>query len=140
MAYSINAFSSAGNSRDYVRSTLWSGKMRYIRYCIVVLCFQHASLRQLQMHNPWSELQRRRLGTNICLITTPFLFCMLLWGFQHIINRQLDSNSFKCGCKCTSCCDWFAIPGMVCGNALCHRCCLNFVSCRLNLQFTQAQH
>lgn len=56
-------------------------------------------------------LQRRRLGTNTCLIITPFLFCMLLWGFQKIINHQLDSDSFKCGCKCTSCCDWIATPG-----------------------------
>ncbi|DBA88861.1 TPA: hypothetical protein ACH3X2_000106 [Trebouxia sp. C0005] len=55
--------------------------------------------------------QRRRLGTNTCLLITPFLFCILLWAFQKIINHQLDGPSFKCGCKCTSCCDWISNPG-----------------------------
>ena len=50
------------------------------------------------------------------LLAAPFLICMLLWVLQDVINQQLDARSFRCGCKCLSCCDWVAAPGGAPGN------------------------
>uniref|UniRef100_A0A1D1ZSY0 ABC transporter domain-containing protein n=1 Tax=Auxenochlorella protothecoides TaxID=3075 RepID=A0A1D1ZSY0_AUXPR len=54
--------------------------------------------------------QKRRWGTNLLLVAAPFFICALLWILQNVINRQLDSRSFKCGCRCLSCCDWLPTP------------------------------
>lgn len=40
---------------------------------------------------------------------------MILWVLQEVINKQLDSRSFRCGCKCLACCDW--VPATLGGNA-----------------------
>ncbi|EFN55401.1 hypothetical protein CHLNCDRAFT_23609, partial [Chlorella variabilis] len=51
-------------------------------------------------------LQKRKWLSNAVLLAAPFLICMLLWVLQDVINQQLDARSFRCGCKCLSCCDW----------------------------------
>lgn len=40
----------------------------------------------------------------ICLLSTPIFFCILLLVIQQIVNiLLLSSDDFKCGCKCTKC-------------------------------------
>lgn len=75
---------------------------------------------------PTPMTQKRRWGTNLLLVAAPFFICALLWILQNVINRQLDSRSFKCGCRCLSCCDWLPTPGKVvppqcCGTRLLSR-------------------
>lgn len=53
--------------------------------------------------------QKRRWASNLCLLSAPFLVCTMLYVLQEIINSQLNSRSFRCGCKCLSCCDWVAV-------------------------------
>lgn len=53
--------------------------------------------------------QKRRWLSNGVLLAAPFLICMLLWVLQNVINQQLNSRAFRCGCKCLSCCDWVAV-------------------------------
>ena len=55
-------------------------------------------------------MQRRRWGTNACLVATPFIFSMFLWALQAIINQQLSGLAYQCGCMCTSCCDLMPAP------------------------------
>lgn len=55
------------------------------------------------------RVQKRRWGANLGLLAAPFLVCVLLFVLQNVINKQLDSRDFRCGCKCLSCCDW--VPG-----------------------------
>ncbi|PRW44292.1 ABC transporter A family member 7-like isoform A [Chlorella sorokiniana] len=52
--------------------------------------------------------QKRKWLSNAALLSGPFLICMLLWVLQNVINQQLDSRDFRCGCKCLACCDWVA--------------------------------
>lgn len=56
--------------------------------------------------------QRRKWGANLCLLSAPFLICAMLYALQEIINGQLNTNSFRCGCKCLSCCDWVPVRGV----------------------------
>ncbi|KAL4428467.1 hypothetical protein ABPG75_002556 [Micractinium tetrahymenae] len=58
-----------------------------------------------------ASLQKRRWLGNLGLLAAPFLICMLLWVLQEVINKQLDSRSFRCGCKCLACCDWVPVDG-----------------------------
>ena len=60
---------------------------------------------------PHPPPQRRRWLSNAALLAAPFVICMLLWVLQDVINAQLDSRSFRCGCRCTACCDWVASAG-----------------------------
>lgn len=62
-----------------------------------------------------ASLQKRRWLGNLGLLAAPFLICMILWVLQEVINKQLDSRSFRCGCKCLACCDW--VPATLGGNA-----------------------
>ena len=55
--------------------------------------------------------QKRKWLGNAALLAAPFLICCLLWVMQEVINKQLDSRAFRCGCKCTSCCDWVSTAG-----------------------------
>ncbi|RMZ55080.1 hypothetical protein APUTEX25_005706, partial [Auxenochlorella protothecoides] len=65
------------------------------------------AIRKLDGFQGW---RKRRWGTNLLLVAAPFFICALLWILQNVINRQLDSRSFKCGCRCLSCCDWLPTP------------------------------
>lgn len=58
-----------------------------------------------------APVQKRRWLGNLGLLAAPFLICMLLWVLQEVINKQLDSRSFRCGCKCLACCDWVPAEG-----------------------------
>lgn len=51
-------------------------------------------------------LQRRSWLTNVCLVFMPMLFCVLLFVMQQLVNEELDTRDFRCGCKCLKCCDW----------------------------------
>ncbi|KAH7366061.1 hypothetical protein KP509_18G061500 [Ceratopteris richardii] len=44
--------------------------------------------------------QKRNKKTNGCIITFPFLLCLLLFVLQTAINTILSGSAFKCGCKC----------------------------------------
>ena len=46
------------------------------------------------------------------LLLTPLLFCAIAAGLQHIIQQQLTGRDFRCGCQCTSCCDWSPPDGL----------------------------
>lgn len=65
-------------------------------------------------------LQKRRWATNSCLVVTPFLFCVFLYFLQAIVNRRLDTQSSRCGCRCVSCCDWLPIQGKDFSRLRCH--------------------
>lgn len=39
--------------------------------------------------------QRRNLGTNICLLASPIIFCVLLLVVQVALNRLLTGNDYK---------------------------------------------
>ena len=60
---------------------------------------------------PCPDPQKRKWLSNAALLAAPFLICCLLWVMQEVINKQLDSRAFRCGCKCTSCCDWVSTAG-----------------------------
>ena len=67
--------------------------------------------------------QKRRWLANCALLAGPFLICGLLWVLQNVINAQLDSRAFRCGCRCTACCDWVAPPpGNSTGGELTYQC------------------
>lgn len=54
-------------------------------------------------------LQKRKWSANLCLLSAPFLICCLLYALEEIINKQLNADSFRCGCKCLACCDWVPV-------------------------------
>ncbi|KAK9803177.1 hypothetical protein WJX72_009746 [[Myrmecia] bisecta] len=83
-----------------------------------------------------AAFQKRKWGTNAVLLATPLLFSLFLWILQTLINRQLGSQSYHCGCKCTACCDWLPIPGSLpakyewtCYSATDARPCSPYASC-----------
>lgn len=44
-------------------------------------------------------------GTNICLLTAPIIFSVLLLIIQTLINNLfLTGSKFECGCQCSQCC------------------------------------
>jgi len=49
--------------------------------------------------------QRRALWTNICIISTPVFFCILLFILQLLINNATDTPDNQCGCLCLRCCN-----------------------------------
>ncbi|KXZ54601.1 hypothetical protein GPECTOR_4g666 [Gonium pectorale] len=52
-------------------------------------------------------VQRRAWRQNLCLLGLPLVFCILLLVLQRLVNTQLGaSDRYRCGCKCTECCDW----------------------------------
>ncbi len=82
--------------------------------------------------------QKRKWASNVCLLSSPFLICVLLYLLQETINSQLDSRDFRCGCKCLSCCDWVPVRGAEgggvgyvyeCYNATSDRPCSPYASC-----------
>lgn len=85
------------------------------------------------------SFQKRKWGANVCLLTSPFLICVMLYVLQETINAQLDSRSFRCGCKCLSCCDWVPVRNATsqggidyfydCFNATDDRPCSPYASC-----------
>ncbi|GBF94154.1 ABC transporter A family [Raphidocelis subcapitata] len=49
--------------------------------------------------------QRRNWCSNVCLLSAPIFFCLLLFGIQIAINKLLlTGDDYACGCKCTQCC------------------------------------
>ncbi|GIL71728.1 hypothetical protein Vretimale_837 [Volvox reticuliferus] len=49
--------------------------------------------------------QRRNVGTNICLVSSPIFFCIILLAIKIIVDKLfLTQDSFKCGCACVECC------------------------------------
>jgi hypothetical protein len=60
---------------------------------------------------PTRRLQKRRWLANVLLLFAPFFICVLLWVLQEVINKQLDTRDFRCGCKCLSCCAWVPTEG-----------------------------
>mmetsp|Transcript_33634 Transcript_33634/g.74460 ORF Transcript_33634/g.74460 Transcript_33634/m.74460 type:complete len:1035 (+) Transcript_33634:121-3225(+) len=49
--------------------------------------------------------QRRAYLTNLCLVSAPIVFCVLLAVFQLLINTLvLTRPEAQCGCQCTKCC------------------------------------
>lgn len=80
--------------------------------------------------------QKRRWGSNICLFSSPFVICLLLYLLEETINSQLNSRSFRCGCRCLSCCDWVPVRNYStisyvyeCYNATADRPCSPYASC-----------
>lgn len=49
--------------------------------------------------------QKRNICTNICLLTAPIIFSVLLLIIQALINNVfLSGSDYECGCQCTQCC------------------------------------
>lgn len=46
--------------------------------------------------------QKRNRKTNIRLVASPFVICMLLVLIQVLVNRELDKPSNRCGCTCVN--------------------------------------
>ncbi|XP_027330167.1 ABC transporter A family member 7-like [Abrus precatorius] len=46
--------------------------------------------------------QKRNVKTNVRLILFPLLLCVLLVIIQRLIDAQLDTSEFKCGCVCAN--------------------------------------
>lgn len=81
-------------------------------------------------------LQKRNWSANLVLLLSPFLVCMLLFVLEHVINNQLNARSFRCGCKCVSCCDWIPYQNndslnyvYTCYNATTEQPCSPYASC-----------
>lgn len=51
-------------------------------------------------------LQRRSMCLNSCIIFTPVVFLLLLFGLQKYIDTLTDVRDNRCGCMCTWCCEW----------------------------------
>ncbi|GIL45991.1 hypothetical protein Vafri_3095 [Volvox africanus] len=49
--------------------------------------------------------QKRNVGTNICLLSSPIFFCLILLAIKIVVDKLfLTQDNFKCGCACTKCC------------------------------------
>ncbi|PNH11475.1 ABC transporter A family member 12 [Tetrabaena socialis] len=49
--------------------------------------------------------QKRNVRTNICLLSSPIFFCVILLIIKLLINNVfLSGPDFECGCKCMQCC------------------------------------
>ncbi|WIA37022.1 hypothetical protein OEZ86_014006 [Tetradesmus obliquus] len=49
--------------------------------------------------------QRRNMCSNVCLLSAPIFFCLMLLAVQVAINRLLlTGEDYECGCQCTKCC------------------------------------
>eukprot|EP00882_Tetradesmus_deserticola_P013381 GHRQ01014206.1.p1 GENE.GHRQ01014206.1~~GHRQ01014206.1.p1 ORF type:complete len:323 (+),score=58.27 GHRQ01014206.1:307-1275(+) len=49
--------------------------------------------------------QRRNISSNVCLLCTPILLCLLLLLLQTAIAKLLlKGDQYQCGCQCTRCC------------------------------------
>ncbi|KAG2425810.1 hypothetical protein HXX76_013435 [Chlamydomonas incerta] len=49
--------------------------------------------------------QKRNVRTNICLLSSPIFFCLLLLFIRILVNKVfLTGPDFECGCQCLSCC------------------------------------
>ena len=44
--------------------------------------------------------QKRNVKTNVRLIMSPFILCLLLVLLQSLVENQLDKAENKCGCVC----------------------------------------
>ncbi|KAL3640607.1 Phospholipid-transporting ATPase abca7 [Castilleja foliolosa] len=44
--------------------------------------------------------QKRNIKTNIRLVLSPFILCLLLVLIQQLVNTELDKPSNRCGCRC----------------------------------------
>lgn len=72
-------------------------------------------------------------------MSAPFMICVILYVLQEVINNQLDNRSFRCGCKCLSCCDWVPVRGQggaveyiqQCYNATDEQPCSPYATCNL---------
>eukprot|EP00798_Chlamydomonas_sp_ICE-L_P006110 gene6110-2714_t len=52
-----------------------------------------------------ASYQLRNIATNICLVSAPIVFCLILYVIQVLVdNLYLGTDDFKCGCRCTQCC------------------------------------
>ncbi|KAH9330894.1 hypothetical protein KI387_003002 [Taxus chinensis] len=49
---------------------------------------------------PCFVLQKRNLKTNVALVIFPLILCVLLLVLQEVVNHQLNSSKYRCGCKC----------------------------------------
>ncbi|KAG1653332.1 hypothetical protein FOA52_008973 [Chlamydomonas sp. UWO 241] len=56
-------------------------------------------------------LQRRAWLLNAFLVALPLLFNILLLVLQVLVDVELGGRDFRCGCACTSCCDWVLLDG-----------------------------
>jgi hypothetical protein len=50
--------------------------------------------------------QRRAWLTNLILVAMPLAFNILLVILQMLVDSELSGRDYRCGCLCTSCCDW----------------------------------
>ncbi|GAX76897.1 hypothetical protein CEUSTIGMA_g4343.t1 [Chlamydomonas eustigma] len=64
--------------------------------------FKHVSALFLKQ---W-RLQRRAYLMNLFLVVLPIFFIVILYLLQMLVEVELSSRDFKCGCKCLKCCDW----------------------------------
>ncbi|KAG2490617.1 hypothetical protein HYH03_011009 [Edaphochlamys debaryana] len=49
--------------------------------------------------------QKRNVRTNICLLSSPIFFCLILLFIKILVNRVfLTGVDFECGCQCVQCC------------------------------------
>ncbi|GFR42637.1 hypothetical protein Agub_g3573 [Astrephomene gubernaculifera] len=49
--------------------------------------------------------QKRNVRTNICLLSSPIFFCILLLIIKQLVNNVFfTGQDFVCGCKCVQCC------------------------------------
>ncbi|KXZ51666.1 hypothetical protein GPECTOR_11g119 [Gonium pectorale] len=50
--------------------------------------------------------QKRNVRTNICLLSSPIFFCLILLFIKILVDRLfLAGVDFECGCRCVRCCD-----------------------------------
>jgi hypothetical protein len=67
----------------------------------------HAGLRAQAgaLYRKNAVYQRRNACSNVCLLSAPIFFCLMLLGIQVAINRLLlTGEDYECGCQCTRCC------------------------------------
>ncbi|KAF8065710.1 ABCA3 [Scenedesmus sp. PABB004] len=68
---------------------------------------QRASLRAQAgaLYRKNAAFQARHMCSNVCLLSAPIFFCLMLLAVQVAINRLLLTGAdYECGCQCTRCC------------------------------------
>ncbi|KAG1659570.1 hypothetical protein FOA52_011926 [Chlamydomonas sp. UWO 241] len=48
--------------------------------------------------------QKRSICTNICLLSAPIVFTIILFVMQRVIDSLLSGVDYECGCQCIQCC------------------------------------
>ena len=72
-------------------------------HCGLLACMAMCHMFSYVLDSPQSL--RHIAGTNICLLTAPIIFSVLLLIIQTLINNLfLTGPKFECGCQCSQCC------------------------------------